>query len=59
MGVDYNVYEGRVARSKIMFFGVPIGGIITIFLFINYGVISGLIGIGLTYFVYKVATQGD
>ena len=59
MGVDYDVYEGRAARSKIMFYGVPLGVIITIFLFIEYGVIPGLIGIMLTYFVYKVTTQED
>ena len=59
MGVDYDVYEGRAARAKIMFYGVPLGVIITIFLFIEYGLISGLIGIVLTYFVYKVATQED
>ena len=59
MGVDYDVYEGRRARSIIGCFGVPIGAILAIFLFINYGAVSGLIGIGITYFVYKVATQGD
>ncbi len=59
MGVDYDTYAGRKARTQIGCFGVPFCLIVSLFLFWKFGFWTGVIGLGVTFFTYKVATQGD
>jgi len=58
-GIDYDTYAGRKARSQIGCFGIPLCLIISLFLFWKFGFWTGVVGLGVTFFVYKVATQGD
>lgn len=57
MGVDYDTYASRKSRFKLGCFGIPLGVIATIFLFWKFGFWFGVLGLVITFVIFKFFTQ--